>query len=160
MPPKMVVDIEWGTVVDVYLRKFEGDDIVQHQKYKYLLVQKRFTSAMAIAGTNFVDVNQIRHFLHGSSGAAGPSVLEFDRFQPDFTDEDYGVTVAMSENGTRLAVASPGTFISAHDVGQVQIYEIGVGQKLGRKSLALTGTTILGRLSLYPMTERSLLLEH
>jgi hypothetical protein len=63
-----------------------------------------------------------------AEGAARPSVLEFDRFQPDYTDEDCGASVAMSRNATRLAVASSGAFIGAHDVGQVQIFEIRVGQ--------------------------------
>jgi hypothetical protein len=40
----------------------------------------------------------------------------------------------------RLAVASPGAYVGAHDVGQVQIYEIGPG-KLERRSLVSTGTT-------------------
>jgi hypothetical protein len=49
----------------------------------------------------------------------------------------------VSGDGTRLA-ASPGAYIGAHDVGQVQIYEI-AGQ-VGAEIVGLDGTTFrIGR---------------
>jgi hypothetical protein len=34
---KKEVDTKWATVVDVYLRKFEGDAIVQHANCKFFI---------------------------------------------------------------------------------------------------------------------------
>jgi hypothetical protein len=98
---------------------------------------------LAIGGTNFVDVYPISQFLDGDGGAANPPVLEFDRFEADFTDEDFGASIAVSGDGTRLAVASPGAYIGAHDVGQVQIYEIGSGQ-VGVEIVGLDGNDFFG----------------
>jgi hypothetical protein len=42
---------------------------------------------LAIGGANFVDVYPISQFLDGH--AANPLVVEFDRFEADFTDEDF-----------------------------------------------------------------------
>jgi hypothetical protein len=98
---------------------------------------------LAIAGTNFVDVYPISQFLDGAGGAVNTPVLAFDRFEPDFADEDYGASIAVSGDGTRLAVGAPGAFIGAHDVGQVLIYEIGVGQ-IGVEIPGLHGNDFFG----------------
>jgi hypothetical protein len=98
---------------------------------------------LAIAGTNFVDVYPISQFLDGAGGAVDSPVLAFDRFEPDFTDEDYGASIAVSGDGTRLAVGAPGAFIGAHDVGQVLIYEIGFGQ-IGVEIPGLDGNDFFG----------------
>jgi hypothetical protein len=96
---------------------------------------------LAIGGANFVDVYPISQFLDGGGSAADPPVL--DRFEADFTDEDYGASIAVSGDGARLAVGAPGAFIGAHDVGQVQIYEIGAGQ-IGMEIVGLNGDDSFG----------------
>jgi hypothetical protein len=101
---------------------------------------------LAIGGTNFVDVYTISQFLDGGGSAADPPLPEYDRFEADFTDEAYGASVTVSGDGTRLAVGAPGAFIGAHDVGQVQIYEIGAGQ-VGTEIVGLDGNDFFGSAS-------------
>jgi hypothetical protein len=112
---------------------------------------------LAIGGANFVDVYPISQFLDGHGGAANPLVVEFDRFEADFTDETL-VPLSLSGDGTRLAVASPGAYVGAHDVGQVQIYEIGAGQ-VGARDRWSRRNDFSDRPSPFPV-ERLLLLEH
>jgi hypothetical protein len=97
---------------------------------------------LAIGGTDFVDVYPISQFLNGGGGE-DPPVLEFDRFEADFIDEDYGTAIAMSGDGARLAAGAPRAFIGAQDVGQVQIYEIG-GVQIGVEILGLEGNDFFG----------------
>jgi hypothetical protein len=68
------------------------------------------------------------------------------------------VPLSLSGDGTRLAVASPGAYIGAHDVGQVQIYEIGAGQ-VGARDRWSRRNDFSDRPSPFPV-ERLLLLEH
>jgi hypothetical protein len=96
---------------------------------------------LAIGGTDFVDVYPISQFLDG--GGSDPPVLEFDRFEADFIDEDYGTSIAMSGDGTRLAAGAPRAFIGSADVGMVQIYEIG-GAQIGVEILGIDGNDFFG----------------
>jgi hypothetical protein len=97
---------------------------------------------LAIGGTDFVNVYPISQFLNGG-GVTEPSVLEFDRFEADFINEDYGSAISMSGDGTRLAVGAPRTSINSPDVGMVQVYLIGTGQ-IGPEILGLDENDFFG----------------
>jgi hypothetical protein len=67
---------------------------------------------LAIGGANFVDVYPISQFLDGHGGAANPLVVEFDRFEATLPT-NFGASISVSGDGTRLAVASPGAYVGA-----------------------------------------------
>jgi hypothetical protein len=97
---------------------------------------------LAIGGTDFVDVYPLSQFGEG----VDPPVLDFERFEPEFINEDYGTSIAVSGDGTRLAAGAPRAFIDAPDVGQVQIYEVGGvgGGQIGSEILGLEGNDLFG----------------
>jgi hypothetical protein len=97
---------------------------------------------LAIGGTDFIDVYPLSQFGEG----VDPPVLEFERFEPAFISEDYGTSIAVSGDGTRLAAGAPRAFIGAQGVGQVQIYEVGGvgGGQIGMVIVGLEGNDLFG----------------
>jgi hypothetical protein len=96
---------------------------------------------LAIGGTDFVDVYPISQFLNGGGGE--PPVLEFDRFEADFIDEDYGTSIAVSGDGARLAAGAPRAFIGSQDVGMVQVYEV-AGVQIGSEIIGFETNDLFG----------------
>jgi hypothetical protein len=93
-----------------------------------LSISRSSPPILAIGGSDFVNVYPVSQFLKGRGGS-DPRVLEFDRVEADFINEDYGAAISISGDGTRLAVSSPRTSnASQQHVGMVQVYLIGAGQ--------------------------------
>jgi hypothetical protein len=108
-----------------------------------LSMSRNIPPILAIGGTDFVDVYPISQFLNGGGGT-DPPVLEFDRFEADFIDEQYGTAIAMSGDGTRLAVGAPGAFINFPNVGMMQVYTIGGTGQIGSEILGIDGNDLFG----------------
>jgi hypothetical protein len=99
---------------------------------------------LAIGGTDFVDVYPISQFLNGGGGP-DPPILIFDRFEAEFINEDYGIAIAMSGDGTRLAVGAPRAFLDALDVGMVQVYNVdGTNAQIGTELMGVGASDLFG----------------
>jgi hypothetical protein len=126
------------------LFEFSGDQVGLRVGHS-LSMSRTSPPILAIGGTDFVNVYPISQFLNGGGGPDAP-VLEFNRFEADFIEEDYGAAISMSEDGTRLAVGAPRASIGSPNVGIVQVYLIGTGQIgpaiLGVEENDLFGSTI------------------
>jgi hypothetical protein len=114
-----------GSSLDV-LFEFSGNQ-VGLRVGQSLSMSRTSPPVLAIGGTDFVDVYPISQFLNGGEGPDS-SVVEFNRFEAEFLDDDYGAAISMSGDGTRLAVGAPRAAIDAPDVGMVQVYLLGSGQ--------------------------------
>jgi hypothetical protein len=108
-----------------------------------LSISRNIPPILAIGGTDFVDVYPISQFL-GGGGGPDPPVLEFDRFEADFIDEQYGTAIAVSGDGTLLAVGAPGAFINNPNVGMVQVYLVGGTGQVGNEILGTDGNDLFG----------------
>jgi hypothetical protein len=67
MPPTKVVGNKGGVDVPVYLRSFEGDDMVQQQRCKFFIIQARVDPSPLLSVFNFF------LFSHDRRPALSPS---------------------------------------------------------------------------------------